>query len=108
MIKVNQLPPDTNLVKVQFRLTPELLKHYSDYCGGEEKMWFIGPLMGDWFVSPQSPEEKDEKGSRRLFPMPEQVSPADLLECEVVSILGLKDIMDIFNEDELENLKNKT
>ena len=60
--------------------------------------------MGDWFVSKDPPEPK---GSRQLYPMPELVSPADLLECEVVEILGLKKVEDIFNPDELEKVKIK-
>lgn len=60
-------------------------------------MWIGGHLMGDFFMTPDPPDEK----SRRLYPMPELVEPSHLLECEVVEIYGLKDVMHIFNDDEL-------
>lgn len=96
MLKVNQLPKDTNLAKVKVRLPDEVFKQYQDYGGGEKEMWIGGGMMGDFFMSTDPPGSKE----RRLFPMPELVNPSDILEWEVVEIHGLKDIMHIFDEGE--------
>lgn len=85
MNKVNQLPEKTNLTKLKVKLPPAVLEAYKNYCGGEEEMWVVGDLMGDFFLSPLPP---DTKGERRLYPMPPEVVPADILEWEVVENLN--------------------
>lgn len=97
MLKVNQLPKDTNLTKVKVRLPDKTLKMYQDYAGGEKDMWIGGSVMGDFFMSTDPPDKKE----RRLYPMPELVEPSHILDWEVIEIHGLKDIMHIFDEDEL-------
>lgn len=84
MKKVNQLPENTNLTKVKVKLPDNVLKDYKDYCGGEPEMWIVGDLMGDFFLSPLHP---DTKGERRLYPMPINVVPSDILEWEVVEVI---------------------
>jgi hypothetical protein len=85
MIKVKDLPKGFNLQNAKVRLPDDVLKAYQDYNGGEQEMWIGGPLMGDWWLSP------DEPGSdtRRLYPMPQGIEPIQMLEWQVVEIDGL-------------------
>ncbi len=82
---VKELPKDTNLTKVKVKLPPNVLELYQKYAGGDEEMWIAGGMMGDFFLTPQSPEIK---GQKRLYPMPEPINPNDILEWEVVENLN--------------------
>lgn len=78
-MKVKDLPKDQDLLNIPIILPDEVLKQYQDYCGGEKVMYIVGPIMGDWFMSPQPPGPKE----RRVYPIPIGVSPQDILEWEV-------------------------
>jgi len=77
---VKDLPEGTNLINVKVILPDDVLKAYKDYCGGTRKMWIVGNTMGDFFMSPHIPTKK---GSRRLYPMPININPKDILDWEV-------------------------
>jgi len=81
---VKDLSDSINLTKVKVRLPEEVIKKYRAYYGGEPEMWIAGGFMGDFFLSPDPPGVKP----RRLYPMPENVKPSDLLDWEVVSNLN--------------------
>lgn len=81
--KVSDLPKDSNLTKVKVRLPDNVLKLYKEYGGGEPEMWIAGAMMGDFFLSPNPPGP----GERRLYPMPVQVEPTDIIGWEVVEVL---------------------
>lgn len=80
-MKVKELPEDTNLAEVLVELPDEALERYRDYAGGEKRMYIVGSMMGDFFMSPMKPHPKK---SRQLFPMPISITPQDILEWEVV------------------------
>ena len=80
-MKVKELPEDTNLAKVLVELPDDMLKQYKDYAGGEKRMYIVGQLMGDFFMSPTKPHPKK---SRKMFPMPLGIEPSNILEWEVV------------------------
>lgn len=81
-MKVKDLPENTSLATIKVRLPKKTLVEYKAYCGGEEQMYIVGSMMGDFFLSPVSPETKGEK---KLYPMPPSVVPQDILEWEVVA-----------------------
>jgi len=77
---VKDLPKNTDLAKIKVRLPAPVLASYKRYCGGEPEMWIAGSTMGDFFLSPHPPSG----GERRLYPMPIDVQPSDILKWEVV------------------------
>ena len=82
---------NTNLLNIKIKLTPELKEAYANYSSkGEDEVYIIGSMMGDFFISP------DARGvnKRRLYPMPEEVEPKDLLECQILE--DLKEAKDYF------------
>lgn len=78
-MKVKELPENTNLADIQVELPDDVLTQYQEYMGGEKKMYIVGSMMGDFFLSP----DPKTKGSRRLYPMPLAVEPQHILEWEV-------------------------
>jgi len=81
-MKVKELPKNTNLTTIKVKLPKKVLIEYKAYCGGEEEMYVVGDMMGDFFMSPFP---SDTKGERRLYPMPISVNPKDILEWEVTN-----------------------
>lgn len=80
-MKVRDLPPEANLLGVKIKLTPEMKEAYENYCSkGEDEIYLIGHLMGDFFISPDPPE----KVNRALYPLPLELNPKDFLECEII------------------------
>lgn len=80
-MKVKELSKDANLTKVQIKLTDKLREQYKNYSSkGESDMYLVGQVLGDWFISPDSPSAS----RRALYPKPLEVSPSDFLECEVI------------------------
>ena len=62
----------------QHRLgTYEMLKAFEDYSGGVKEMYIIGNTMGEFWLSP------DLEGKRKLYALPLQYQPSDLLELEI-------------------------
>ena len=85
---VKELKKDQDLTKVRVKLPEDVLKQYKDYGGGEPEMYIAGSMMGDFFMSPDPPDNKVEgKATRRLYPMPQFVEPKDILEWEVAETL---------------------
>lgn len=86
-MKVKDLPDNSDLFNMKIKLTPELQQLYADYSSkGEDEIYLVGPLMGDWFISPHPPDHVKENGEkgREIYPMPLMVEPRDFLECEVL------------------------
>ena len=79
-MKVKELPEDTNITKVKVRLPEDVLQSFKDCLGGEPEMWIAGQIMGEFFISPNSPETKE----RRLYPLPFPYLPNIILEWEVI------------------------
>lgn len=75
---------ETNLTKIKVRLPDDVFQKYKDYCGGEQEMWIGGFMMGDFFMSIDTPTEK----KRKLFSMPEGVETKDILEWEIIENLN--------------------
>lgn len=57
------------------------MKNYNK--SAKSTMWIAGVIMGEFMLSPNSPDEK----TRRLVLLPEKMHPSILLECEVVKVL---------------------
>ncbi len=83
-MNVQDLPEKTNLTKIKVKLPKKALDQYKSYCGGEEEMWIVGSMMGDFFLTPDKPTKE---GERKLFPMPELINPGDILKWKVVENL---------------------
>jgi hypothetical protein len=83
MKKVKELKEGTNLTKVKVKLPENVLKEYENYYGGQPEMFIAGSMMGDFFLSPNKPGNKN----RKLYPMPANAQPSDILDWEVVEIL---------------------
>ena len=82
-MKVEELK-GVNLTKVKIKLTGELKEAYENYSSkGEDEIFLVGAVMGDWFISPDAPTN----GKRSLYPMPLEVEPHMFTECEVIEIL---------------------
>jgi len=78
---LRELEPDTNVLGLKIRLTPELKESYENYSSkGEQDIYLVGDMMGDWFISPAPPNTE----KRALYPMPLSVEPSDFLDCEIM------------------------
>ena len=82
-MKLSSLPEDTNVQTFKLKLPEDALAKFKAFAGGEPEMYVVGPVMG-WGCM-MSPEPPDHKGKRRLFPVPEDIHPKEILEWEVVS-----------------------
>lgn len=75
---------DLNLTRVKVKIPKDalsLMKKTTKYA--QSTMWIAGVIMGEFMLSPDSPDEK----KRRLVLLPESKEPSFLLNCEVVKIL---------------------
>lgn len=83
---VSDLPKDFDITNITVKLPKEVLLSFQDYLGGEEEMYIAGPAMGEFMMSPDPPNQE-----RRLYPMPIDVSPEDILSWEVASLTPEKE-----------------
>lgn len=81
MTKVSDLGDDANLTNVPIRLPEEALQKFKDYAGGEPVMYCCGGVMGYGFMMSPHPPGMEE---RRLYPLPIDISPSEILDWEVV------------------------
>ena len=81
-MKLKDLPGNTNVLKLKLKLPKIALQEFKEYLGGETEMYIVGPMMGDFFLSPMPP---DIKGERRLYSLPISIETSELLEWEVIS-----------------------
>lgn len=83
-MKVKDLPETTDLGDVLIELPDEALAAFEDYLGGEKKMYLVGEMMNEFWMSP-NPPKPNGKGNRRLYALPMGYQPSDILEWEVAS-----------------------
>lgn len=81
VLKVKDFPPSTDLTTIKVRLPAKTLKAFKAFGGGEREMYPVGDVMGYGFMlSPQFPGTE----KRQLFPLPPEMSPAEMLDWTVV------------------------
>lgn len=78
-MKLKDLPKETNILNILLILPDDILELFKDYMGGEKEMYYVGFVLGDYFMTP------DDKSTprRRLYALPIGVEPYHLLEWEV-------------------------
>lgn len=84
-MKLKELPNTVDTINLKLKLTKELYKAYTDCYDrvNSDEIYLVGPVMGDWFISPDPPG-KGNRSFRALWPMPLSVVPSNFLECEII------------------------